>query len=160
MKACISFQEHHIHHRICDRNRWSNMPHYHPPDPTYTDIQILVYIGYNKIHAIHSPWTLHNPNERLNRRSRHIYPAREHKHSLYPTGPTLHYHITRYPMVSHRTPTYFHSSDDTHNHRSELTRIHHADLVATNRTPTIYLLSTRSLVMHIVSSHNLSSLIH
>ena len=63
-------------------------------------------------------------------------------------------------MVSHRTPTYFHSRDDTYARQSESTHIHHVDIPATSRTPTISLLSTRSLVMPVVSLHSVSLLIH
>ena len=103
---------------------------------------------------------LHNLNKRPDRRLRCIYPAPGRIQSPYSTGSTLHYYITGYPMVSHRTPTYFHSRDDTYAHQLESMRIHHADIPATNRTPTISLSSTGSIVMPIVSSHSVSILIH
>ena len=70
------------------------------------------------------------------------------------------YHITGYPMVSHHAPTYFHSGNDTYTHQLEPTCIHHANVTATNRTLTIYLLSSRSFVIPVVSSHAFHSPIH
>ena len=104
--------------------------------------------------------TPHKQNERPDRRSGRIYPALGRIYAPHSIGPTPLYYITGYPMVSHRTPTYFHSGDDTYTCRLESTRIHHANAPATNRTPTISLLSTRSLAMPVVSSHSTSMIIH
>ena len=77
--------------------------------------------------------TFHKMNDSVDNRDAYI-PPWGCIHPLYSTRLTLHYHITRYPMVSHHAPTYFHSSDDTYTHWSEPTHIHHANVTATNGT--------------------------
>ena len=89
----------------------------------------------------------------------HISSSRTHICTLLDQMTPL-YYITGYPMVSHHTPTYFHSGDITYIRRSESMRIYHANVPATNRTPTISLLSTHSLAMPVVSSHSTSVIIH
>ena len=150
---------------MCYRNRWSNIHYYHqslkkPSDPLHTDIRPLVHIGYNNTRSIHFPRTLHKQNEWPDRQSRRIYPAPGRIYAPYSIGSTPLYYITGYPMVSHRTPTYFHSGDNMYIHWSESTRIYHVNVPAANRIPTIYLLSTHSLVMPVVSSHSTSVIIH
>ena len=131
-----------------------------PLDPLHTDTQSFVHVGYIKTCLIHFPQMLHNPNEQPDQQLRRIHLAPGHIYSPYSIRLTSLYYITRYPIVSHCTPTYFHSGDDTYTCQSESMCIHHADIPATNRTLTISLSSTWSLVMPIVNSHSVSVIIH